>query len=167
MGKLGRSQWGDNGVSLLMMNEAQLLEKAIKIAVEAHQGQTDRYGAPYILHPTRVMARLQTTSEKIVGILHDVVEDTDWTFEKLSAEGYSDVLVEAIKAVTKQEGEEYEAFVRRSAANPLAKKIKLADLEDNMDLRRMPEVTEKDLSRLQKYVKAWHFLSETPAGARA
>jgi (p)ppGpp synthase/HD superfamily hydrolase len=142
-----------------MTNEAELLEKAIQIAVRAHAGQKDRYGAPYILHTTRVMQRLTTPDEKITGVLHDVVEDTEWTFEKLSAEGIPGAIIEALKAVTKREGEDYEAFVKRSAANPLAKRVKLADLEDNMDLRRMPEVTEKDVPRLQKYVKAWRFLS--------
>ena len=142
-----------------MTNETELLEKAIQIAVQAHAGQKDRYGAPYILHATRVMQRLTTPDEKIAGVLHDVVEDTDWTFEKLAAEGIPKPIIEALKAVTKKEGEDYDAFVQRSAANPLAKRVKLADLEDNMDLRRMPEVTERDVARLKKYVKAWRFLS--------
>lgn len=141
------------------MKEEELLEKSIKIAVEAHRGQKDRYGAPYILHATRVMQRLVTPEEKIAGILHDVVEDTDWTFEQLAKEGVPDQILKALDAVTKREGEEYEAFVKRGAANSLAKRVKLADLEDNMDLRRMPEVTEKDVPRLQKYVKAWRFLT--------
>lgn len=144
------------------MNDQDLLAKAIKIATEAHQGQKDRYGAPYILHPLRVMQRLMTLAEKTVGILHDVVEDTDWTFEALKKEGFPDDLLAALKAVTKQDGEDYEQFVRRSAANPLGRRVKLADLEDNMDLRRMPQVSEKDVPRLAKYVKAWHFLNEFP-----
>ena len=141
------------------MKEEELLEKAIKIAVEAHRGQKDRYGAPYILHATRVMQRLVSSEEKIAGILHDVVEDTGWTFEQLAKEGFPEQILKALDAVTKREGEEYEAFVKRSAANPLAKRVKLADLEDNMDLRRMPGVDERDLPRLQKYVKAWRFLT--------
>ena len=141
------------------MNEQELLQKAIEIAVQAHRGQKDRYGAPYILHPMRVMQRLDTVEERIGGILHDVVEDTDWTFEKLAKEGFSEGIIKALEAVTKKEGEGYDAFVKRSAANPLAKRIKLADLEDNMDVRRMPEMREKDLPRLQKYVKAWRFLT--------
>lgn len=140
------------------MKQEELLEKAIGIAFEAHRGQTDRYGAPYILHATRVMQRLVTPDEKITGVLHDVVEDTDWTFEKLAHEGFPHHILEALEAVTKRSGEGYDSFVKRSAANPLATKIKLADLEDNMDLRRMPQVTEADLPRLQKYVKAWRFL---------
>lgn len=145
------------------MNDQELLARAIQIATEAHQGQKDRYGAPYILHPLRVMQRLVTSAEKTAGILHDVVEDTDWTFESLRKEGFPDDLLEALKAVTKQDREDYEQFVRRSAANPLAKRVKIADLEDNMDLTRMPEVSEKDVPRLQKYVKSWHFLTEFPS----
>src|ERR1700694_1677366 len=126
------------------MNEEELLEKAIAIAVAAHRAQKDRYGAPYILHPLRVMNRLVTPSEKIAGVLHDVVEDTKWTFADLTREGFAETIVGALEAVTKREGEDYDAFVKRSANHPLGKRVKLADLEDNMDLRRMPEVTEKD-----------------------
>ena len=140
------------------MNELELLEKAIAIAVEAHRGKKDRYGSPYILHPLRVMGRLNSPMEKAVGILHDVVEDTDWTFEDLTHEGFPESVLEALKCVTKRDGEPYDDFVRRSASNPLAKRVKLADLEDNLDLRRITEVTEKDLARLQKYVKARTFL---------
>ena len=141
------------------MNEEELLEKAIAIAVAAHRGQKDRYGAPYILHPLRVMNRLVTQTEKIAGVLHDVVEDTKWTFAGLTREGFSETIVGALEAVTKREGEEYDAFVKRSASHPMGTRVKLADLEDNMDLRRMPEVTEKDAARLNKYVKAWRFLN--------
>lgn len=143
-----------------MSNELELLERAIAIAVEAHRGQKDRFGAPYILHPLRVMQRLATPAEQIAGVLHDVVEDTGWTFERLEGEGFSAAIVDALKAVTKREGEAYDDFVKRSAQDPLGRKVKLADLEDNMDLRRSPEVSGRDLARLQKYVKAWRFLRE-------
>ena len=141
------------------MNELELLERAIGIAVEAHRGQKDRYGAPYISHPIRVMERLHNPTEKTVGILHDVVEDTDWSFDDLRKEGFPQDILEALDCVTKRDGEAYEDFVKRSASNPLAKEVKLADLRDNMDLCRFPEVTEKDLPRLQKYVKAWRYLN--------
>ena len=143
------------------MDEQALLEKAIEIAVRAHHAQKDRYGAPYILHPLRVMGRLETVAERIVGVLHDVVEDTTWTFADLAREGFPSSILEALQCVTKIEGEDYADFVRRSAGNPLAKRVKLADLEDNMDLRRIPEISEKDRARLQKYVKAWKFLKAT------
>ncbi len=136
-----------------------LLEKAISIAVEAHRGQQDRAGKPYILHPLRVMARVNTDDEKIVAILHDVVEDTPWTPEKLAAEGFPSHILEALACVTKHHGETYEQFVERSAVNPIARRVKLADLEDNMDIRRLHEVTEKDLPRLNRYLAAYRRLT--------
>jgi (p)ppGpp synthase/HD superfamily hydrolase len=141
------------------MNELDLLEKAIVIAVGAHHGHRDRYGAPYILHPFRVMSRVNSVTEKIVAILHDVVEDTKWTLEDLKREGFPDSVLAALDYVTKREGEDYEEFVERSRSNPLARSVKLADLEDNMDLRRLPAITEEDKNRLEKYVKAWSTLA--------
>ena len=145
------------------MNSADLLEKAIAIAVEAHCGQKDRNGAPYILHPLRVMARVDTDAEKTVAILHDVVEDTDWTFERLAKEGFPNEIIEPLKCVTKKEGEEYEDFVKRSASDDLARRVKLADLEDNMDARRLSKISEKDIGRFQKYLRAWRFLKGLPS----
>jgi (p)ppGpp synthase/HD superfamily hydrolase len=132
-----------------------LLEKAISIAVQAHRGQKDRNGRPYILHPISVMGKVDTETEKIVAILHDVVEDTDWTFDKLKKEGFPQEIIDALDGVTKRDGEEYEHFVNRSAKNPISRRIKLADLQDNMDARRMREMTDNDLVRLRKYRKAW------------
>jgi (p)ppGpp synthase/HD superfamily hydrolase len=140
------------------MNEEQLLEKAIAIAVEAHRGQKDRYGISYILHPIRVMCRLDDVTERTVAILHDVVEDTDWTLKDLEEEGFPRQIIEALDSVTKRKAEPYEGFVQRSARNSLGRKVKLADLEDNMDLRRFREVTDDDKGRLQKYLNSWHFL---------
>src|SRR5881394_2515636 len=133
------------------MNTSELLEKAISIAVEAHRGQKDKNGKPYILHPISVMGKVKTETEKIVAILHDVVEDTDWTFDDLKKEGFSPEILQALDCVTKRDGEPYEKFVKRSGSNPIARRVKLADLEDNMDVRRMPAITEKDLERLAKY----------------
>ncbi len=141
------------------MNASKLLGRAIAIATEAHRDQKDRYGAPYILHPLRVMARTSSDLEKVVAVLHDVVEDTQWTFQDLQKEGFPVEVIEALKCVTKQEGEDYDHFVERSAANPIARHVKLADLEDNMDVRRMPDVKAEDLQRLQKYLKAWRRLT--------
>jgi (p)ppGpp synthase/HD superfamily hydrolase len=143
---------------VIEVNSADLLEKAVSIAVEAHRGQRDRTGAPYILHPMRVMAGVDTDVEKTVAILHDVVEDTDWTFERLTQVGFPKEVIEALRCVTKSEGEEYNDFVKRSASNEIARKVKLADLEHNMDARRLSNVTEKDAERLKKYVRAWRFL---------
>lgn len=137
-----------------------MLKKAIEIAVEAHKGVTDKYGAPYINHVTRVMNLGETEEEKIVGVLHDVVEDTPWTFEQLAAEGFSSEIIDALTCVTKiSEEEDYEEFTLRVSRNPLAVKVKINDLTDNMDIRRIPVLTEKDLTRLMKYHKAYRFLS--------
>ena len=160
--KLGQNQIQTvgPGVILATMNEEELLEKAIGIAVEAHLGQRDRRGLPFILHPIRVMCRLQNLREKTVAILHDVVEDTEWTLARLKESGFPQDILEALDSVTKREGENYEDFVKRSAANAMGRRVKMADLEDNMDLRRLRKVTEKDNARMQKYVAAWNYLHE-------
>jgi (p)ppGpp synthase/HD superfamily hydrolase len=144
---------------MVKMNNESLLEKAIKIATEAHKGQVDKYGAPYIGHVTRVMNAGATEDEKIVGMLHDLIEDTDWEFADLEKEGFPQYIIDAVRCVTKtSEEENYDDFVKRTATNSLAIKVKLNDLTDNMDIRRMPEVTEKDLKRLNKYLKAYKYL---------
>jgi (p)ppGpp synthase/HD superfamily hydrolase len=105
------------------------------------------------------MARVQTIREKTVAILHDVVEDSDWTFEKLGQEGFPEDIILALDCLTKRQKEPYEDLGRRAAANPLARRVKIADLEDNMDIRRMPEVADETKTRLEKYLKAWHSLT--------
>ncbi len=135
------------------------LNRAIEIATKAHEGSTDKYGAPYINHVTRVMNMGQNDNQKIVGVLHDVIEDTQWTFEDLEKEGFSIEVIEALKCVTKtSEDEDYAEFITRVKINPLAVKVKLNDLTDNMDIKRMPEVLESDLKRLNKYLKAYNEL---------
>ncbi|WP_276480885.1 phosphohydrolase [Paraflavitalea pollutisoli] len=132
------------------------LEKAIDIATQAHQGQVDKYGAPYIGHVMRVMNMGRTEEEKICGVLHDVVEDTDWTFERLASVGFGPDIIAALRCVTKEsESEDYDHFVQRTLQNRLACLVKLNDLTDNMDVRRMPEVTSKDIARLNKYLRAY------------
>lgn len=131
------------------------LERAIAIAATAHAGQFDKTGAPYILHPLRMMMRLESNEERIVAILHDVVEDTDWTFDALAAEGFSQNVLAALECVTKRDGEDYEAFVQRSLQNGTARQVKRMDLEDNMNILRLATVTDKDLERLRKYHRAW------------
>ena len=101
-----------------------------------------------------------TLQEKITGMLHDVVEDTEWTLEQLTKEGFSKEIVVAVDALTRREGESYEESIRRVQADALATRVKLLDLTDNMDIRRWGEVTEKDLERLQKYLKAYKQLTE-------
>ncbi|MEY4987091.1 MAG: pyrophosphokinae [Bacteroidota bacterium] len=110
-------------------------------------------------HVHRVMLAGQTEDEKIVGLLHDVVEDTDWTFEALEKEGFSHRIIEAVKCITKtSEEEDYELFIERVAQNPLAIRVKLNDLADNMDIKRIPELGPKDFERLKKYHKAYQYL---------
>lgn len=136
------------------------LEKAIRIAVKVHKGQKDKYGASYIGHVLRVSGAGRTEDEKIVGALHDVVEDSDWTFDNLREAGFSGHIVAAVKALTKDgDDEDYDHFVERTRKNPLAIRVKLNDLQDNMDVRRIPgEVGEKDVKRLNKYLRAWRVL---------
>jgi len=134
-----------------------LLENAIAIAVEAHRGKLDKAGQPYILHPLRVMFRVETEDEKIVAILHDVVEDHGdiWPVERLRLAGFSPHVLKALDCVTKRDGESNEKFIERSASNSIALHVKLADLEDNLDVRRLHQVTEKDLMRLNRYLAAY------------
>ena len=130
-----------------------MLEKAIEIAVEAHRGQIDKAGKIYILHPIRVMLRGQNEREQIVGILHDVVEDTPVSIDMLRSEGFSEEILEAVSCITKNNGEEYGDFISRVLTNPLATQVKLYDLEDNMNRDRIPFPTEKDIERFAKYEK--------------
>lgn len=140
-----------------------MLNKAIKIALKAHEGQIDRGGQPYIEHPLRVMEMGITNEEKIVGVLHDVIEDSDWSFERLIAEGFSAKIIDALRCVTKQsENEPYDKFIERVKTNSLAVKVKLNDLTDNMDVRRLAYISEKDVERLRKYLKAYKQLLGVP-----
>lgn len=138
-----------------------ILDRAKAIATSAHEGQVDKAGKPYIEHPMRVMNMGKTVEEKIAGVLHDVVEDSDWTFEMLEKEGIPKDVMDALRCVTKlSEEEDYDHFIERVKSNPLAVKVKLNDLKDNMDITRLGEVTEKDLARLNKYIRAYRQLTE-------
>jgi hypothetical protein len=144
------------------------LERAIAIATEAHAGQVDKAGAPYILHPLRMMLRLTSTDERIVAVLHDVCEDCpDWTFERLRSEGFSERVLAAVSSVTKRAGEDYDAFVRRAADNPIGRRVKLADLHDNSDLSRIAAPTSRDFERIGKYRRAIAFIEELEAADAA
>lgn len=139
------------------------LERAIEIATEAHRGQHDKAGNDYIEHPLHVMAAGKTLNEQIVGVLHDVVEDSDWTFEQLAAEGFSAEIIEALRCVTKlSEDEPYDKFISRIKCNPLAVAVKINDLSDNMDIRRLPYLSDKDIKRLKRYLKAYKQLMGVP-----
>jgi (p)ppGpp synthase/HD superfamily hydrolase len=135
-----------------------ILERAILIATKAHEGQVDKGGAPYILHPLRVMLNLHTLEEQIVGVLHDVLEDTSITIDYLRIIGFSETILIALQSITKHPKENYEDFIIRVAANKIGRQVKLADLQDNSDISRIPFPTEKDFKRIEKYRKAIEFL---------
>ncbi|MGV8890992.1 HD domain-containing protein [Pseudomonas sp. PMCC200344] len=132
----------------------QTLERAIAIAATAHEGQVDKGANPYILHPLKVMLRVTTLEERIVAVLHDVVEDCGISLDDLRKEGFSEVVLTAIESVTKVPGESYEAFVERAAQNPIGRVVKLADLEENSDLSRIAQPSWEDLERIEKYRRA-------------
>jgi len=152
------------------------LEKAIKIAVEAHTGQVDKGGNPYILHPLRVMLSLDLEEERIVGVLHDVVEDCEgWSWERLKEQGCSDKLIEALKSVSKTPDEEkqfkemddpnkkmdhYLQFIKRAKANKIGRHVNAADIRDNLDISRIDDITERDINRLNRYKKALSILTD-------
>jgi len=127
------------------------LESAIQLAAEAHSGQQDKAGKPYILHPIRVMLSVRTTDEQIAAILHDTVEDTDVTYEQLSEAGFSAEIISAVKALTKLDGESRVEAARRAVKHPIARQVKLADVKDNLDISRIPHLTDKDHARLDEY----------------
>ena len=139
------------------------LTRAIEIAVSAHKDQVDKGGNPYILHPLRVMMSLETNEERIVGVLHDVIEDSEWTPEDLAKEGFSEEIIVAIGSVTKTDSEHgteegYFRFVERAKQNPIGAKVKIADLRDNLDVSRIPTLDKAALERINKYKKSLEIL---------
>lgn len=132
------------------------LEDALEIALKAHKGQKDKAGRPYILHPIRLMMAVQTDEEKIVALLHDVVEDSSMTLKDLENKGFSSEIIDAVGLLTRRGTDEsYEERIKKISTNPIAIQVKIADLEDNMNIRRMISLTDKDLKRLRKYHKSW------------
>lgn len=141
------------------------LQRAIEIAVEAHRDQSDKAGAPYILHPLRVMMSVDTDEERIVAVLHDVVEDgPGWTFERLEAEGFPSSVIDALRLVTKRpedqgdDEESYLRFVRRTLPHAVARRVKIADIRDNLNATRLKELTERDRLRMNRYLAALRVL---------
>jgi (p)ppGpp synthase/HD superfamily hydrolase len=128
--------------------------RAVAIAAAAHLGQFDKAGEPYITHPLRLFQRAATSDERIVAVLHDLIEDTDWTLAALADEGFSPVILAALDALTRRSGESYDAFLDRVLADPLATRVKRLDLEDNLNAARLPAVGPADLERLGRYVAA-------------
>ena len=137
-----------------------IIEKSLQIALKAYAGQKDKAGETYILHPLRIMAKMETNEEKSVALLHDVIEDSDFSAQDLLNEGIPSNVVDAVQALTKDEGEDYDFFIERVLKNKLASKIKAADIEDNINILRLKSINEKDLQRIAKYHKAWSSLRE-------
>ena len=131
--------------------------KAMEIAYKAHHGQVDKSGVPYIFHPIHLAEQMDTEDECIVALLHDVVEDTEMTFEQLERD-FSETVIQALKLVTRDKNEDYMQYVEKIKKNPIAKKVKLADLRHNSDLTRLDIVDEKAIKRAEKYKKAIEFL---------
>ena len=134
------------------------LERAILLAARAHAGQLDKGGADYILHPLRVMARVSTPEQRIVAVLHDVLEDTSVTLSDLAREGFPLKILAALLALSRRENERYEDFVVRLGSDPLAREVKLADLADNSDLSRLVCPGPVDMARLSRYREASAYL---------
>jgi (p)ppGpp synthase/HD superfamily hydrolase len=135
------------------MKKGQLLGNVIVLATNAHAGQFDRGGNPYILHPLKVMHYLKSDDEELqcMALLHDVVEDTKTTWDDLIAIGCTERVINGVKALTKMPGESYDQYKERVFANADAMKVKMADLRHNTDIRRLKGVTEKDIIRMEKY----------------
>jgi len=137
------------------------LEHAIDIATEAHRDQVDKAGEPYILHPMRVMEDMISDDEKIVAVLHDVVEKNPaWTLNRLAKEGFSKKVIEAVDAMTRRPHESYENFVLRAGSDPIGQTVKLADLRDNLDMAKRAGLDE---AHTEKYRRAIELIrSHTP-----
>jgi len=131
-----------------------MLEVALSIALESHNGQLDKAGQIYILHPLRLMMKFSNMEERIVAVLHDVVEDSDVTLDDLASKGFSKKVISAIGCLTKKENETYDNFINRIIVNDLARKVKIEDIKDNLDITRIHTINDVDLQRIVKYHQA-------------
>ena len=137
-----------------------MTKAALKLCFEAHKDQVDKSGLPYVFHPFHVAEQMATEEEVCVALLHDVMEDTDYTVDDIRAAGMSDAVVEALLLMTHDSGVPYMAYVAKLAGNPIARKVKMADLEHNMDRTRIESPTDRDRQRWAKYERAYAFLRE-------
>lgn len=138
--------------------ELTKLEQAIKIALEVHSGQVDKAGEMYLLHPLRLMFKFHTEDERVVAVLHDVIEDGEITLENLKLLGFSDSVVNAIDCLSRRKDEKYENFISRLSIDKLARKIKIEDIKDNLDLTRLNYISDKELKRIEKYHRSLRLL---------
>ncbi len=144
-----------------MKSKNDILSRAVELAVQYHKGQYDKSGEPYILHCFRVMLKGKTVEEMITGVLHDIVEDTIVDEEMLRREGFDEEILFAVKALTKIESESNDAYLERVMSSRLASRVKLNDLEDNMNLMRLKEISPKDTERLNKYVNSYRRITQS------
>ena len=136
------------------------LDRALRLAVEVHSGQKDRSGRPYILHVLKVVMGCRPDDDAMtVAALHDVVEDSPMTLDDLRGLGFAEEIVGAVDAISRRDGETYEDYIERVVPNSLARRVKRVDLEHNMDVRRLPHVTQADTARLERYRQAWGRIS--------
>lgn len=131
----------------------ELLGKAVLLATKAHEGQVDKGGKPYILHPLAVMCRVSSVEEKIVAVLHDVIEDTKITEEDLLNYGFPQVFVDGVVSVTRAEGQSYSELIQQAKENTIGRVVKIADIQENMDLSRIPNPQDADVERVEKRYK--------------
>ena len=129
-------------------------KKALRMCFDAHKEQEDKSGLPYVFHPFHLAEQMQDETTTIVALLHDVVEDTDYTLEKLKKEGFGDVVIDALALLTHDDDTPYMDYVARIKENPVAKAVKLADLAHNSDLSRMDAIDEKVMERYRNYQEA-------------
>jgi (p)ppGpp synthase/HD superfamily hydrolase len=147
----------------IIRKQHSLIEKAIEIALKAHANQIDKAGAPYILHPLRIMLQMQSDDEKAIAILHDVVEDGQergFSLDYLRKAGFPKVVIESVQILTHKNSDNYDDYIAKIKLHPVARHIKIADLRDNMDIKRIPYPAEKDFMRLEKYKRAIKLLEE-------
>lgn len=137
------------------------IEQAIAFAATKHMGQVDKANAPFILHPLRVMLSVPTIQQKIVAVLHDVLEDTNTTVDELYELGCDNDIVEAILALTKLKGESRTEAAKRTLQNPIARVVKITDINDNMDLSRIHSPTDKDFERIKEYQLVHDILTQS------
>lgn len=135
-------------------------KRALKLCFEAHKDQIDKSGMPYVFHPFHLAEQMKDEDTTIVALLHDVIEDTDYTFGDLKAIGFDDVIIDALKLMTHDESVSYMEYVTEIKTNPIARAVKLADLKHNSDLSRLDVIDEKALKRRDKYTEAIKLLEE-------
>ena len=134
------------------------IKKALKICYEAHKDQYDKGGLPYVFHPFHLAEQMQEENEIIVALLHDVLEDSNYTLIDLEEAGFSENIINALKLLTHQKPVPYMEYIKNIKSNPLATKIKLADLKHNSDINRLDTIDDRVMVRLQKYNQAILFL---------